>query len=83
MTGEVLKFGDELRLNMKVYHCVSGAFLGSETAKGSKVNDLESGLVAPAEALFSRVKMHMGQGRSPDSVQVSDKVMPKIGRAHV
>ena len=44
VTGEVLKFGESLRLNIKVHHCVSGQFLGSETAKGAKVDDLESGL---------------------------------------
>ena len=62
VTGEVLKFGESLRLNIKVHHCVSGQFLGSETAKGAKVDDLESGLAAPAGALFAKVRMHAGVG---------------------
>ena len=81
VTGEVLKFGDELRLNMKVHHCVSGAFLGSETAKGTKVNDLESGLAAPAGALFAKVRTHAGVGLA--SSGGGSGPAPEIGRAHV
>ncbi|MFM8559261.1 MAG: PEGA domain-containing protein, partial [bacterium] len=62
VTGEVLKFGDELRLNLKVHHCVSGAFLGSQTAKGSRVRDLESGLTTASGALFAMVRTHAGVG---------------------
>ena len=36
VTGEVLKFDDELRLNLKVHYCGSGAFLGSEIARGAR-----------------------------------------------
>jgi len=62
VTGEILKFGDELRMNLKVHHCVSGAFLGSETAGGARLSDLENGVAAASGRLFAKVRAHAGAG---------------------
>jgi len=62
VTGEILKFGDELRMNLKVHHCVSGAFLGSEIAGGAKLADLEGGVAAASGRLFAKVRAHAGAG---------------------
>ncbi|MFM8559142.1 MAG: PEGA domain-containing protein, partial [bacterium] len=62
VTGEVLRFDDELRLNLKVHHCVSGAFLGSQTAKGARVKELETGLATASRTLFAQVRTHAGAG---------------------
>jgi TolB-like protein len=62
VTGEILRFGDELRLNLKVHHCASGAFLGSETAGGAKLADLENGVAAASGRLFAKVRADAGAG---------------------
>lgn len=66
VTGEILKFGDELRMNLKVHHCVSGAFLGSETAGGPRLSDVETGAPAAAGRLFARVREHAGAGEDAE-----------------
>jgi TolB-like protein len=65
VSGEVLRFGDELRLNLKVHACASGDFLGSVPAKGAKLNDLEAGVTEACGALFAKVRMHAGVGWAP------------------
>ena len=66
VTGEVLKFGDELRINLKVHHCASGAFLGRESAGGARLADLENGLPAASGRLFARVRAHAGAGEAAE-----------------
>jgi TolB-like protein len=66
VTGEILKFGDELRMNLKVHHCVSGAFLGSETAGGARLADLENGVAAASGRLFAKVRTHAGAGEDAE-----------------
>jgi Protein of unknown function (DUF1566) len=66
VTGEVLRFGEGLRLNLKVHACGSGAFLGSESAKGLRVEELELGLVDAGKTVFASVLEHAGvAGKSP------------------
>jgi hypothetical protein len=65
-TGEILKFGDELRMNLKAHHCASGAFLGSEAAGGAKLADLEQGVATASGRLFARVRAHAGAGESAE-----------------
>ena len=60
VTGEILMFGDELRMNLKAHRCVSGAFLGSETAGGAKLADLENGVAAASGRLFAKVRADAG-----------------------
>ena len=62
VTGEILKFGDELRMNLKAHHCSSGAFLGSETAGGARLADLENGVEAASRRLFAKVRADAGAG---------------------
>ena len=62
VTGEILKFGDELRMSLKAHHCVSGAFLGRESAAGAKLADLENGAAAASGRLFALVRAHAGAG---------------------
>jgi hypothetical protein len=60
VTGEILKFGAELRMNLKAHHCASGAFLGSETVGGASLADLENGVSAASGRLFARVRADAG-----------------------
>ncbi len=62
VTGEILKFGDELRMNLKAHHCVSGAFLGSETAAGARPVDIENGVAGACGRLFAKVRGDAGAG---------------------
>ena len=66
VTGEILRFGDELRMNLKAHHCASGAFLGSETAGGAKLADLESGVAAASGRLFAKVRADAGAGEAAE-----------------
>ncbi len=72
VTGEILKFGDELRMNLKVHHCVSGAFLGSETAGGARLADLEGGVAAACGRLFAKVRTHAGAGEAVEGRVVAE-----------
>jgi TolB-like protein len=60
VTGEVLRFGDELRLNIKAHACSSGGFVGSEVVKGIKLNDLENGLIEASARLCEPIRRHAG-----------------------
>ena len=62
VSGEVLKFGDELRMNLKAHHCASSAFLGGESAGGARLADLEEGMAAASDRLFALVRAHAGAG---------------------
>ena len=62
VAGEILKFGDGLRMNLKAYHCVSGAFLGNETAAGAKLDQLEQDAIGVSSRLFAAVRAHSGAG---------------------
>jgi TolB-like protein len=66
VTGEILKFGDELRMNLKVHHCASSAFLGSETAGGARLADLENGVAAASSRLFAKVRADAGAGEDAE-----------------
>jgi TolB-like protein len=48
VTGEVLRFGESMRLNLKVHACQSGDFLGSESMKGAKVTISKRASPTPA-----------------------------------
>lgn len=58
VTGEILTFAGELRLNLKAHHCISAAFLGSETIKGSDLTQLEASMRETAGRLGLQIKKH-------------------------
>ena len=60
VSGELLRFGGALRLLLKLHHCRSGAFLGSEPVAGPDLPALERGLSDAADRLWARLKQHAG-----------------------
>jgi len=60
VSGEVLTFAGELRLILKVHHCNSAAFIGSESAAGAGLKDLENSMASTTELLSERIKKHSG-----------------------
>ena len=76
VTGEVLNFAGELRLNLKTHHCATAAFLGSETVKGSDLRQLEDSIRETAGQLGAQIKKHgeglsLGGGFQPGSGDVA------------
>lgn len=59
VSGELLRFAGELRLNLKAHAVASGAFLAGETVAGSKPAALETGLEAACRKLFAAVRAHV------------------------
>ena len=53
LTGEVINFGDELRITLSLHHSQSGELRGSEMVKGSDLRSLEGPLQGTAMGLFS------------------------------
>lgn len=62
VSGEVLEFAQEQRLIIKVHHCQSAAFIGSETAGGISLKDLEGAVSGTTELLAARINNHSGVG---------------------
>lgn len=62
VSGEVLLFAGEFRLILKVHHCNSAAFIGSEKAGGVSLKDLENTMAGTTELLAQRIKKHSGVG---------------------
>lgn len=60
MSGEVLRFGGELRLLLKLHHCNTAAFLGSESVAGGDVAALERGLDGGTSRLCALLRQHAG-----------------------
>ncbi|MBN1164516.1 MAG: SUMF1/EgtB/PvdO family nonheme iron enzyme [Candidatus Krumholzibacteriota bacterium] len=60
VTGDILRFVEEFRLNLKVHHCQSAAFLGSETAGGGDLYGLEGTVRETAGLLGARIRKHSG-----------------------
>lgn len=65
-TGEVLKFGTSLRLNLKVHHCSSGAFLGSASARAADLDTLETRLADASTTVAALVRRHAGLEPAPE-----------------
>lgn len=59
VSGELLRFAGELRLNLKAHAVASGAFLAGETVAGGKPAALEAGLQAVSRKLFAAVRAHV------------------------
>ena len=60
VSGEVLNFANEQRLILKVHHCVSAAFIGSESAAGLGLTELESAVPGTTAKLSRRILQHSG-----------------------
>ncbi|MBN1164515.1 MAG: SUMF1/EgtB/PvdO family nonheme iron enzyme [Candidatus Krumholzibacteriota bacterium] len=60
VTGDVLLFAGKYRLNLKVHHCESAAFLGSEVARGDDLVGLEGAVRETAALLGERMREHSG-----------------------
>ena len=55
LTGEVIRFGDSLRVLMKLHDTKAGRLLGNERASGPRVTALESPVEKSAAQLFSKL----------------------------
>ncbi len=53
MSGEVIRFGESLRVSMKLHDTRDGALLGTERASGARVDVLEEPVVQAATRLFA------------------------------
>ena len=60
VSGEVLTFSGEHRLIIKVHHCTSASFIGSETAAGQNLKELESAVAGTTALLAERILKHSG-----------------------
>lgn len=94
VSGELLRFGGALRLLLKLHHCRSGAFLGSEPVAGADVTALERGRSDAADRLWARLRQHAGialvtPSAGPpgaraihDTLFVPDSVPAPVSRRH-
>jgi len=55
VTGEVVKFGGELRVSLSLHHSSSGELRGSDVVKGRDVKELEGPLQGTAVGLFAAI----------------------------
>jgi len=60
VSGEIIRFSGEYRINLKAHQCLSGAFLGSEAAKGQNLMNLEESISQVSTRLFSQVVRDAG-----------------------
>ena len=63
VSGEVLDFAGQQRLILKVHHCTSAAFIGSESAAGISLMELESAMAGTTALLAALIKKHGGVGQ--------------------
>ncbi len=60
VSGEVLEFAGEQRLILKAHHCLSAAFVGSESAAGISLKELEGAVSGTTQLLAERINKHSG-----------------------
>ncbi len=60
VSGEVLLFAGEQRLILKAHHCLSAAFIGSETTAGITLKELEGSVAGTTSLLAERINKHSG-----------------------
>lgn len=79
VTGEILLFADEYRLNLKVHDCVTASFLGSETTGSADLAELEDQVPESAALLGNRIRSHAGGVRYTDEpVPSGDTTIPSL-----
>jgi len=64
VTGHLLIFADQLRINVKLHHTISGSYLGSRTAGGSDLLALEQEIESAIGPLFDIMEFHVRTERS-------------------
>lgn len=72
LTGEVVRFGQSLRVSLKVHDTKSGQFLKGASIKGKSVEDLESDLQLQALTLIKEISPRWGQWldqRVPNNIE--------------
>ncbi|MFC1888867.1 DUF1566 domain-containing protein [Thermodesulfobacteriota bacterium] len=72
VTGEILVFAGELRANLRSHHSKTGEFIGSSTAEGKALKDLESSIKGAARELCGLVRSHAGLGSDLPSPAVRE-----------
>ena len=72
LSGELLRFGGELRLLLKLHHCASATFLGSEPAAGRDLKALEQALPAVVSRVLQRLRTHAGLVQAEPSPLAAD-----------
>ena len=55
ITGDIIRFGKQLRITVKLHDTRSGRLIGSEVASGSKVTDMENGIQEAGGRLLRRL----------------------------
>lgn len=60
VSGEILNFAGEQRLILKVHHCTSASFIGSETVAGTGLKELEAAVAGTTGLLAARILKHSG-----------------------
>ncbi len=60
VSGEVLAFGKEIRLLLKVHHCQSAAFIGSESGAGVALKEVEASVPLASGNLADLILRHSG-----------------------
>jgi formylglycine-generating enzyme required for sulfatase activity/TolB-like protein len=75
VTGEIIRFAGDLRINLKVHNASSGHFVGGLSCEGAEVRGLEDNLKGVSRQLMDQVLTHAGvQSSAPsggDAVFVS------------
>ncbi|MDP8222378.1 MAG: PEGA domain-containing protein [Candidatus Lernaella stagnicola] len=60
ITGEIIRYAGDLRVQIKVHHVPSGHFIGSEDTKAGSLEDQEGMLTASSSILMNKVLRHAG-----------------------
>jgi hypothetical protein len=84
VSGEIFKFEDDLRINLKVHNSFSGAFLGGKTASGTTKKLLEESLISNCKEMFNLILAHarksqpwkgeVNQGNQGNQGEIGEKV---------
>lgn len=72
VAGDVLKFGDELRVRLSLYETKTAQLIAQERMSGAKVEALETPIINQSKTLFGKLKGVAPQGPT---------VMPGLGKA--
>jgi TolB-like protein len=70
ITGDIIRFGKQLRVTVKLHDTRSGRLIGSEVASGREVTDMESGIQEAGGRLLRRLISKSDQGSGAATRQV-------------
>jgi PEGA domain len=60
ITGEIIRFAGDLRINLKVHNSRTGSFVGGRNCEATEIRGLENKLKGSAQQLFSLVISYAG-----------------------